>query len=361
MGHVVMKRAGTTLMALCTLVMFIQVHGALASGKAQQQAPPAIFVFGDNNVDVGNNNYMEATEGSEPVQANHPYYGIDFPKSKATGRFSNGYNLADFIAKAIGLKISPPAYLSMAGRINSMKGFTGVNYASAGAGIFNITNFNGVSIHLLLQVDYFAATKAQMKTKLGNSELNKVLSKSIFLLCIGTIDLYYIWDRIFYGNETNVHDLIASYEVGIKTLYNMGARKLIVINAPPMGSAPVMPYIGEPLNILAMEFNDGLKSLLASLSSKLYGLRYSIADFYGFSNATFMNPSAAGFVDTVKACCKGSCNPQAGPPCQNRKQYWFWDDLSITQQAANLAAAAFYDGPAHFTVPINFKKLVQAK
>ncbi|GJM90919.1 hypothetical protein PR202_ga07245 [Eleusine coracana subsp. coracana] len=81
---------------------------------------------------------------------------------------------------------------------------------------------------------------------------------------------------------------------------------------------------GETWNMLAMEFNDGLESLLASLSLKLNGLRYSIADFYGFSNATFMNSSAA-------------------------------------EQAAKLAAAAFYDGPAQFTVPINFKKLVQGK
>ena len=32
-------------------------------------------------------------------RANHPYYGIDFPNSEPTGRFSNGYNIADFIGK----------------------------------------------------------------------------------------------------------------------------------------------------------------------------------------------------------------------------------------------------------------------
>ncbi|GJN19597.1 hypothetical protein PR202_gb06887 [Eleusine coracana subsp. coracana] len=298
----------TTLMALCILTVSFQVLGALANGKAQQLQvpPPAIFVFGDGAVDVGNNNYLEANDASEPVQANHPFYDIDFPNSKATGRFSNGYNLADFIA-----------------------------------------------------------TKSQMKTKLGNSELKKLLSNSIFLLDIGAIDIFYIWNRQFYtmdDNETNIPNLITSYGVGITALYNMGARKFVVINAPPMGSAPVMAHLtGETWNMLAMEFNDGLKSLLTSLTLKLNGLHYSIADFYGFSNATFMNPSAARFVDTVRACCKGSCTPKGGSPCQNRKQYWFWDDLYITEQAAKLAAAAFYDGPAQFTVPINFKKLVQGK
>ncbi|GJM90918.1 hypothetical protein PR202_ga07244 [Eleusine coracana subsp. coracana] len=204
----------TTLMALCiAITIFFRVLGALGSGKAQQLQvpPPAIFVFGDGAVDVGNNNYLEANDASEPVQANHPFYGIDFPNSKATGRFSNGYNLADFIAKAMGLKISPPAYLSLPGeRVNSI---TGVNYASEGAGIWNITNYNGVSIHLLMQVDYFAATKSQMKTKLGNSELKNLLSKSIFLLDIGTIDIFYIWNRQFYtmdDNEINIPNLITS-------------------------------------------------------------------------------------------------------------------------------------------------------
>ncbi|CAN6237897.1 unnamed protein product [Urochloa humidicola] len=120
----------------------------------------------------------------------------------------------------------------------------------------------------------------------------------------------------------------------------------------------------ETLNELAVEFNDGLRRLLSSLSSKLDGLRYSIGDFYSFSNGTFANPGASGFANTSIACCKRPCDPQAAfqePPCQNRTEYWFWDEEYITEKAAKLAAAAFYDGPSKFTMPINFKKLVQRK
>jgi glutathione S-transferase len=49
----------------------------------------------------------------------------------------------------------------------------------------------------------------------------------------------------------------------------------------------------ESKNKLAAEFNDGLRRLLANLSYHLHGFRYSLADFYGFANATFANPSAA--------------------------------------------------------------------
>jgi hypothetical protein len=56
---------------------------------------PALFVLGDSTLDVGNNNHLP---GKDVPRANVPFYGVDFPGGpKATGRFSNGYNIADFI------------------------------------------------------------------------------------------------------------------------------------------------------------------------------------------------------------------------------------------------------------------------
>lgn len=51
----------------------------------------AIYVFGDSTMDVGNNNYLDFTK----AKANFYYYGIDFPNSSPSGRFSNGFNTAD--------------------------------------------------------------------------------------------------------------------------------------------------------------------------------------------------------------------------------------------------------------------------
>lgn len=54
----------------------------------------AFFVFGDSLVDNGNNNYLATT-----ARADAPPYGIDFtPSHRPTGRFSNGYNIPDFIS-----------------------------------------------------------------------------------------------------------------------------------------------------------------------------------------------------------------------------------------------------------------------
>lgn len=59
------------------------------------QMVPAVFVFGDSLVDVGNNNHLKISI----AKANFPHNGVDFPGKKATGRFSNGKNAADFLGK----------------------------------------------------------------------------------------------------------------------------------------------------------------------------------------------------------------------------------------------------------------------
>lgn len=58
---------------------------------------PAMYVFGDSLVDVGNNNHLLFSFN----KANFPPHGIDFPQAEATGRFSNGKNSADFLGKLL--------------------------------------------------------------------------------------------------------------------------------------------------------------------------------------------------------------------------------------------------------------------
>lgn len=345
-----------------------------------------MFVFGDSTLDVGNNNYLA---GPGVPQANKPYYGIDFPGSVPTGRFSNGYNIADYLAKSMGFASSPPPYLSLApstGRLVLTARGSGVSYASGGAGILDSTEMQnaGNNIPLSKQVQYFKSTKAQLVTKLGSRATHLLLSRSVFLFSVGSNDLF-----VFATAQASAHNnksaadqqrdvatlyasLISNYSATITELHTMGARKFAIINVGLLGCVPVARLSGgtktgaclDGLNELASGLDDALAVLLASLASRLPGFTYSLADYYGLSMATFDDPGASGYTDVADACCGGGrfgaeadCLPNA-TVCSNRDQHAFWDRVHPCQRGAMLTAQNFYDSrPGRYTAPINFKQL----
>ena len=64
---------------------------------SQAQKAPAMFIFGDSLVGVGNNNHLKFSMN----EADFSHYVIDFPNKVFTGRFSNGKNAADFLGNSI--------------------------------------------------------------------------------------------------------------------------------------------------------------------------------------------------------------------------------------------------------------------
>ena len=157
----------------------------------------------------------------------------------------------------------------------------------------------------------------------------------------------------------------------VQELYELGARKLGIINVGPVGCVPRVRVLNatggcaDGMNQLAAGFDAALESLLAGLAAELPGMAYSLADSFGFAALT--DPLAAGFVSADSACCGGGrlgaeadCLPGA-TLCADRDRFLFWDRVHPSQRAAMLSAQAYYDGPAQFTKPINFKQLAQAQ
>ncbi|PON45983.1 SGNH hydrolase-type esterase domain containing protein [Parasponia andersonii] len=127
-------------MARSLAMASIHVFGlVMALGAFSSQAEArAFFVFGDSLVDNGNNNYLATT-----ARADAPPYGVDYPSHRPTGRFSNGYNIPDFISQKIGSEPTLP-YLSP--ELTGQKLLVGANFASAGIGILNDTGVQFVSL-----------------------------------------------------------------------------------------------------------------------------------------------------------------------------------------------------------------------
>ncbi|CAN6220780.1 unnamed protein product [Urochloa humidicola] len=355
------------------------VAGSVQASKIVRQVP-AIFVFGDSTMDVGNNNYLA---GKNVPRADQLYYGIDMPGSgKPNGRFSNGYNTADFVAKSMGFEISPPPYLSLAPSSDDLvltAMTAGVNYASSGAGILDSTNA-GNNIPLSKQIQYFKATWLKMLANNGSDAVSSLLSKSVFVIGLGGNDLAEFANAEKAENRSAAKQqsddaafysiLISNYSATISDLYAMGARKFAVINIGLAGCLPVARVLdpastcSDRRNKLAAGFNDALRSLLVNLSERLPGLVYSIADSYSLMVTIFADPQASGFTDVSSACCGtgrlgvGGCLPTS-TLCTNHDQHYFWDGIHPSQRAAWLRVQAFYDGPAQYTTPINFKQLIQ--
>jgi len=79
----------------CFISLIFGLVITLASVTPEVEAR-AFFVFGDSLVDNGNNNYLATT-----ARADAPPYGVDYPTHRATGRFSNGFNIPDLISRVI--------------------------------------------------------------------------------------------------------------------------------------------------------------------------------------------------------------------------------------------------------------------
>ncbi|TVU28459.1 hypothetical protein EJB05_19976 [Eragrostis curvula] len=354
--------------------------GLLASPAASGQEVhlvPAVYVFGDSTVDVGNNQYLP---GNSALQLP---YGIDFPHSRPTGRFSNGYNVADFVAKLLGFKRSPPAYLSLTPRTSRqlMRGFRGANYASGGSGILDTT---GDSITLTKQIEYFAATRSKMMATSGGKgspSIDELLSKSLFLISDGGNDLFAFLSQNRTASEVPslYADLLSNYTRHVGALYSLGARRLGIVDVPPLGCVPSVRVKSpdgaakcvDAANALAAGFNDALRALLANLTGSggpLPELRYSVGSSYNVVSFFTAHQAAAGFREVTSACCGGGrlnaetgCTPNA-TYCADRNEYLFWDGVHGTQATSRKGAVAIFSAPPQlgFASPINFKQLVSS-
>ncbi|KAL4311324.1 hypothetical protein GQ457_01G025680 [Hibiscus cannabinus] len=363
------------------LLPYILVFVLLNSVKALVKLPanetvPAIIAFGDSIVDAGNNNNLQTL-----VKCNFLPYGKDFDGGVPTGRFCNGKIPSDLVAEELGIKKTVPAYLNLILTPQDLK--TGVTFASGGAGydpltsklavhsfffffFFKSLSFlrlpNGVStyvqkyqsvIPLSEQLDHFREYIWRLRSIVGEEETNFILAKSLFLVVAGSDDIantyFLLRVRKFQYDVPSYTTLMANSALDfLKELYGLGARRIGVFSAPPIGCLPSQRSLtagngtgcAEDNNVAAKLFNKKLYAVVDSLQTSLSDGKFVYIDVYNPLLDILQNPKKYGFEVADRGCCGTGnvevavlCNQISTSTCRNDSEYVFWDSYHPTEKA----------------------------
>ncbi|KAL3684115.1 hypothetical protein R1sor_002137 [Riccia sorocarpa] len=355
-----------------SFTLLVTVGSIIIKATAQTSTgtvPVASFIFGDSLVDSGNNNYIASL-----ARANYAANGIDFPGGKATGRFCNGRHVPDIIGQTFGLPFVP-AYLDPSTKGNAI--LKGVNYASGGSGILDDTGVTFIEVLTMdKQLTYFANTKNQLISMLGQSATDQLLADSLFSVTMGSNDYlnnYFlaVSPRRASLNPKQYQDVVINkYRDQLQKLYDLGARRIILPSVGPIGCIPYQLTVKfrqngqcDPENSIIRDFNTAVKGLVQELNTKLGQPHFILVDAYSKVSDMISRKGAYGFTAVDSACCGAGgpyngllpCNPTASV-CADRSKSLFWDPYHPTDAANVFLAQQFVDGSDGY--PMNIRQLV---
>ncbi|TVU33725.1 hypothetical protein EJB05_25558, partial [Eragrostis curvula] len=336
-----------------------QAGAAGGGGKkkaTKQPLAPALIVFGDSIVDPGNNNGINTI-----IKANFPPYGDDFVGHRPTGRFCNGRIPTDFIASRLGLKDLLPAYLSPE-PLERQDLITGVSFASGGTGFDPLTPRLASVISLPDQLNMFHEYLAKVRDVAGGDAVDKILSHGVFAICAGSDDVantyFTMRARREYDHASYARLLVTQAASFVEDLIRAGARRVAFIGIPPIGCVPSQRTMSGGLdrgcsqghNDIAVAYNSGLETELASLRNKYPGTLLVFMDIYGFLYDMMMHPQSYGFTQSTRGCCGTGllevsvlCNGLTSAVCSDVDDYLFWDSYHPTEKAYKVLADFVFD------------------
>ncbi|CAH2069910.1 unnamed protein product [Thlaspi arvense] len=364
----------TVFLLFLGLLRFDSIPGLEAATLA---SVPGVYVFGDSLVDAGNNNYLPLSLR----KATYPPNGIDFPGQIPTGRFCNGKNAADIIAENFGFPLPPP-YLSLYLLIKNEReaaAVTGINFASAGAGIFNSDDqTTGQAIPLSQQLNNWLSIHEELTKKLGPSEAKVHISKSLFVIVIGSNDILDYFGSLELRQKSNPQQYMRSiadkFKKQLKRIHETGTPRILIFGVGPLGCMPrhraknsTIHECNKDASMFASLYNEALVKMLQELKQELQSsMTYSYFDLFKSINDINSNPARYGLADSTSACCgRGKLN--ADIPCvlpfvsfcSDRTKYLFWDFYGHPTEAGSrvIVDLMFADDP-HYMSPLTLSQLV---
>ncbi|KAL5222478.1 hypothetical protein ABZP36_027191 [Zizania latifolia] len=362
---------GLLSLATATAVVAVAVAVLLPAAKARvEPCYPRVFSFGDSLADTGNYAFVYANDSREP--ALWPPYGETY-FHRATGRFSNGRLVVDFIADALGLPFARPYW-----RGQSAGDFAcGANFAVGGATALSPAFFRakgvpvGDFVHLDMEMKWFRDL-LDLLCPGDPAGCKGMMNQSLFL--VGEIG----------GNDYNIPllnrvpitmirsftpSVIAKISSTITELIGLGAKTLVVPGNLPIGCVPNYLMIFksdknedyEPdtgclrwMNEFSQYHNELLIDELKKLRKLHPDVAIIYADYYGAAKEIFISPEKFGIEDPLVACCGGGgpygvsptarCGYGEYKVCDDPQKYGSWDGFHPSEAAYKAIAIGLLRG-----------------
>ncbi|MBB4155108.1 outer membrane lipase/esterase [Sphingomonas jinjuensis] len=280
-------------------VALVTAPALLAATPASAASYLNLFVFGDSLVDSGNAQALRAAGGgADPAPAAAGYY---------QGRFSNGYNFADYIAFAID------------GRPAIASAYQGTNFSVGGAQAREVAGDASPSF-----ADQLTTFDQSGKT---------IDANSLVLVTFGGNDVRSELAKVG-ANASYQPDFTATldaFRAGLNALYKDGARNFVVTGLPDVGQIPAVtdfksPQLSAVGTALSRQLNTGFNARtgkddligiddIVATFTKDTGANATFFDLFAAQRQIYANPTAFGLpatLDKQSACIRV---PGAVPAC----------------------------------------------
>ncbi|KAL8168163.1 hypothetical protein V2J09_009662 [Rumex salicifolius] len=312
---------------LCTLFLLLLLSTSGAAHVASNSKPRRLFVFGDSYADTGNIRKSFAYSWKFP-------YGVTFP-GKATGRFSDGRVLTDYV-------VAPS------------KTKHGVNFAFGGTGVFD----TGVPLpNMTTQIDLF-------QTMLYGNDVVPLqggsLNDSVALLsCVGNdYNTFLALGGSFHDLPMFTKKVVKQLASNLRRIRGLGVKKTVVTALQPIGCLPSKTArnwyreCNTTENSAVTLHNLLLQKAVDKLNEEEEevgpngGSQIIILDLFNSFMLAMQNketfPGSVKFEEPLKPCCMGvnensMCSSldvnghKMYTVCNDPKTSFFWDANHPTQ------------------------------
>ncbi|KAI3724485.1 hypothetical protein L2E82_36264 [Cichorium intybus] len=269
-------------------------------------------------------------------------------------RWANGQQAAPLaLVEELGIKELLPAYVDPS--LDEKELLTGVSFASGGCGYDPQTPKIVAVLSLADQLKQFKEYIEKLKRIVGEERTQFILANSLFLVVAGSDDLANTYftigiRRLQYDIPSYTELMVSSASNFIQDIYQLGARRIGVFGAPPIGCLPSQRTLGggglrvcaDRYNQAANLYNHKLQQELKLLNRTHAHSRIVYLNIYDPILAIIQNPLKYGLEVVDRGCC-GTGNIEVSilcnrllPTCADDSKYFFWDSYHPTDKGYNI-------------------------